>query len=62
MSVKIAIVGAGNAGCVSALNLLYRKYQDNIPIEIDIYHDPSIRLREWVKGLCRILDLLFLEC
>ena len=42
MSVKIAIVGAGHAGCVSALNLLYRKYQDNIPIEIDIYHDPSI--------------------
>ena len=65
MSVKIAIVGAGNAGCVSALNLLYRKYQDNIPIEIDIYHDPSIPIERVGQGtlpnikstIFRMLDL-----
>ena len=34
---KIAIIGAGNAGCVTALKLLERR----IKPEITIYHDPK---------------------
>ena len=40
---KIAIVGAGNAGCITALH--YHKYlrEDKIvdDYEIDIYHSPD---------------------
>ena len=34
---KVAIIGAGNAGCVTALH--YHKYLDDA--EIDIYHSPD---------------------
>tara|TARA_Y100001963_G_C6706056_1_gene411941 strand:+ start:57 stop:1145 length:1089 start_codon:yes stop_codon:yes gene_type:complete len=38
---KIAVVGAGNAGCITALH--YHYYTKNIssPVEIEIYHSPE---------------------
>ena len=36
--IKIAIVGAGNAGCITALH--YHKYL-NVDHEIEIYHSPK---------------------
>ena len=35
---KIAIIGAGNAGCISALHFYY--YADD-KYEIEIYHSPG---------------------
>ena len=41
---KIAIVGAGNAGCITALELFYLNIeeQEDVITEIEIFHDPDI--------------------
>ena len=38
---KIAIIGAGNAGCISALQLYYYSVQEDDKYEIEIYHSPG---------------------
>jgi len=38
---KIAIIGAGNAGCISALQLYYYSVQEDDEYEIEIYHSPG---------------------
>ena len=52
MTNKIAIVGSGNAGCVSALNLNFLKNAEdhNAIGEIDLYHDPSIPIERVGQG------------
>ena len=49
--VKLAIVGAGNAGCISALSHYYHNkiQRDNLD-EIEIYHDPSIPIERVGQG------------
>ena len=37
---KIAVVGAGNAGCITALHFLKHGAPD--PVDIVIYHDPDV--------------------
>ena len=51
MTEKIAIIGAGNAGCISALNLHYLKMTEEYQIgEIEIYHDPNIPIERVGQG------------
>ena len=49
--VKLAIVGAGNAACISALSHYYHNIiqRDNLD-EIEIYHDPSIPIERVGQG------------
>jgi tryptophan halogenase len=49
---KVAIVGAGNAGCISALNLHYINYVDgNSEIEkIDLYYNPDCPIEKVGQG------------
>lgn len=52
MKSKITILGAGNAGCISALTLLESKYENknsNIG-EIEIIHDPSTAIEKVGQG------------
>ena len=53
MGKKIAIVGAGNAGCISALQLYFLKEeeQDDVIGEIEIYHDPDLPIKRVGQGL-----------
>ena len=53
MGKKIAIVGAGNAGCISALQLYFLKEeeQDDVIGEIEIYHDPDLPIERVGQGL-----------
>ena len=51
MTEKIAIIGAGNAGCVSALNLHFlRETEDYDRYEIDIYYDPNVPIERVGQG------------
>lgn len=51
MTEKIAIIGAGNAGCISALNLHYLRETEDYNIdEIEIYHDPNINIEKVGQG------------
>ena len=51
MTEKIAIIGAGNAGCISALNLHYlRETEDYKGYEIDIYYDPTVPIERVGQG------------
>ena len=51
MTEKIAIIGAGNAGCVSALNLHFlRETEDYDRYEIDIYYDPNVPIERLVRN------------
>ena len=51
MTEKIAIIGAGNAGCVSALNLHFlRETEDYDRYEIDIYYDPNVPIGRVGQG------------
>lgn len=52
MGKKVAIVGSGNAGCITALNLNYLKHvEDHNEIsEIEIYHDPTIPIERVGQG------------
>ena len=51
MTEKIAIVGAGNAGCISALNLHYLKMTEDYEMgEIEIYYDPSVPIERVGQG------------
>ena len=52
MTEKIAIVGAGNAGCISALNLHYLKETEGKEYinEIEIYHDPNTPIERVGQG------------
>ena len=51
MTEKIAIIGAGNAGCISALNLHYlRETEDYKGYEIDIYYDPTAPIERVGQG------------
>ena len=67
MTEKIAIIGAGNAGCISALNLHYlRETEDYKGYEIDIYYDPTAPIERVGQGtelnvLESIFDLLDLD-
>ena len=45
---KIAIVGAGNAGCITALH--YHKFKPTDATEIEIYHDPDIPIERVGQG------------
>ena len=45
---KIAIVGAGNAGCITALE--YYLYMNDLLDEIEIYHDPSVPIEKVGQG------------
>ena len=48
---KLAIVGAGNAACISALShYFHNKINKNNPNEIEIYHDPSIPIERVGQG------------
>jgi hypothetical protein len=40
---KISILGAGNAGCVSALHFYFYKLQLNFNVEIELIYDPNIK-------------------
>jgi len=44
---KIAIVGSGNAGCITALN--YGFHGDDI-FDIDLYHDPNVNIERVGQG------------
>jgi len=50
MTEKIAIIGAGNAGCVSALNLQYIKTVEKYDMDIEIYYDPSAPIERVGQG------------
>lgn len=51
MTEKIAIVGAGNAGCISALNLHYLKMTEEYDVgEIEIYYDPNVPIERVGQG------------
>lgn len=51
MTEKIAIIGAGNAGCISALNLHYLKMSEEYEMgEIEIYYDPSVPIERVGQG------------
>lgn len=49
---KIAIVGAGNAGCITALELFYMNIeeQEDVITEIEIFHDPDIPIERVGQG------------
>ena len=49
---KIAIVGAGNAGCITALELFYLNIeeQEDVITEIEIFHDPDIPIERVGQG------------
>ena len=53
MGKKIAIVGAGNAGCISALQLYFLKEEEQGDVigEIEIYHDPDLPIERVGQGL-----------
>jgi len=53
MGKKIAIVGAGNAGCLSALECYFNREeeQEGVIGEIEIYHDPDIPIERVGQGL-----------
>lgn len=56
--VKIAIVGAGNAGCISALNLNFLRETEKSEIDIDkidLYYDPNASIERVGQGT--ILDV-----
>tara|TARA_B100000035_G_scaffold39503_1_gene29837 strand:- start:1774 stop:2898 length:1125 start_codon:yes stop_codon:yes gene_type:complete len=51
MKTKISIVGAGNAGCVSALNLHYLNITEEYDIdEIEILYDPNVPIERVGQG------------
>ena len=51
MKNKISIVGAGNAGCVSALNLYYLNVTEDYDIdEIEILYDPNVPIERVGQG------------
>jgi len=54
MTNKIAVVGAGNAGCISALNLYFHREDDEDCREkigeIELYHDPSVNIERVGQG------------
>ena len=62
MKSKITILGAGNAGCISALTLLESKYEhknSNIG-EIEIIHDPSAPIEKVGQGnTVNVHELIF---
>jgi len=45
---KIAVVGAGNAGCISALHFLKHGAPD--PVDVVIYHDPDVPIERVGQG------------
>lgn len=47
MKKKIAIVGSGNAGCITALNF---GYHGKSMFEIDMYHDPNVPIERVGQG------------
>ena len=61
MTEKIAIIGAGNAGCISALNLHYlRETEDYKGYEIDIYYDPTVPIERVGQGTqLNVLETIF---
>ena len=61
MTEKIAIIGAGNAGCISALNLHYLKEtEDYDEYEIEIYHDPTAPIERVGQGTqINVLETIF---
>ena len=55
---KVAIVGAGNAACISALSLyLQKKILEQEIEEIEIYHDPSVPIARVGQGTIPSLTL-----
>ena len=55
---KVAIVGAGNAACISALSLyLKKKILESEIDEIEIYHDPSVPISRVGQGTIPPLTL-----
>ena len=61
---KIAIVGAGNAGCISALTLNFLKETeaaDEID-EIVIYHDPNTPIERVGQGTILTIRNNLFEC
>lgn len=50
MTEKIAIIGAGNAGCISAINLHYLNVIEDNDIEIEIYHDLNSPIEKVGQG------------
>jgi tryptophan halogenase len=53
MAKKIAIVGSGNAGCISALNLNFLRETEKEEIDIDkidLYHNPNIPIEKVGQG------------
>ena len=47
MKKKIAIIGSGNAGCITALNF---GYHGGSMFEIDMYHDPNVPIERVGQG------------
>lgn len=57
---KIAIVGAGNAGCISALNLHFLKEVEEEIDKIDLYYDPNAPIERVGQGVqLNVMDTLF---
>lgn len=54
---RIAIVGAGNAGCVTALNLVYNVGE--LCDKIDIYYDPNAPIERVGQGTVPTIPELF---
>ena len=56
---KIAIVGAGLAGCITAMH--YHLYGRNMQEKITIYHDPNVPIEETGQGTTpNIAGLIFI--
>ena len=49
---RIAVIGAGKSGCISALSAKHLSDLLSKPVEIEIYHDPSINIKNYTVGSC----------
>ena len=58
---KIAVVGAGNAGCISALSALKIFRQFDIQGEVEIYYDRNVPIQKVGQGNSRVAPKLTWE-
>tara|TARA_Y100001970_G_C14090965_1_gene780006 strand:+ start:95 stop:1186 length:1092 start_codon:yes stop_codon:yes gene_type:complete len=57
---RIAVIGAGKSGCISAISAKHLSQIVSKDIEIQIYHDPSINIKNNSVGSCyETIKLLF---
>jgi len=57
---RIAVIGAGKSGCISAISAKYLSEIVSKDVEIQIYHDPSINIKNDSIGSCyETVKLLF---